>query len=65
MEQFQCQNCGYDMTGIEKYTAAMNSTFYSGVDTTFMDVAGLYNSQINNSVRCPNCGQVGQWIRHY
>lgn len=52
------------MTGIEHLTNTMNSTFYPGVDNTFMDVVGLYNSQFNNSVRCPNCGQVGRWVKH-
>ena len=64
MRQFECTNCGYDMTGIEHLTNTMNSTFYPGVDNTFMDVVGLYNSQFNNSVRCPNCGQVGRWVKH-
>ena len=52
------------MTGIEHLTNTMNSTFYPGVDSTFMDVVGLYNSQFNHSVRCPNCGQVGGWVKH-
>lgn len=65
MEQFQCQTCGYDMTGIERYAAPMNTTFYPGVDTSFVDVVGFYNSQLNNSVRCPSCGQIGQWTRRY
>lgn len=65
MHQFECRNCGYDMTGIEKFSNNIDMGSYSGFGymmPTFM--SGFYDTHISNTVTCPNCGKSGQWIKH-
>lgn len=66
MYQYECGNCGYDMTGIERVTNTMSVAPYGGfVDMMpMMMMGGFYNSTANNTVTCPNCGKSGYWIKH-
>lgn len=65
MHQYECGNCGYDMTGIERFTNTVDVFPYAGMtDMTSMFMGGFYNSLSSNTVTCPNCGKSGYWIKH-
>lgn len=65
MYQFECGHCGYDMTGIEKFTNTIELATYGGFgEMTPMLMSGFYNASPNNTVACPNCGKSGYWIKH-
>lgn len=65
MYQYECGNCGYDMTGIERFTNTIDLAPFGGFGEMMpMMFGGFYNSTINNSVTCPNCGKSGHWIKH-
>lgn len=64
MNQFACSHCGYDMTGIERFSNSMDMCLYSGLSSFIpMELTSLYNSSYS-SVACPNCGKVGTFIKH-
>lgn len=67
MHQFECRNCGYDMTGIEKFTNTLSAAaLYSGYGQSLpLSMDGIYENCIGSStITCPNCGKTGQWIKH-
>lgn len=65
MQQFACGQCGYDMTGIEQLSNGLEMSMYATFNGIMpMGISGFYNSAADNTVRCPNCGTVGHWIKH-
>lgn len=64
MQQFQCAHCGYDMTGIETVANGLDVAMLSQFTNTLpLGMGGFYTNTMNNTVRCPNCGTVGNWIK--
>ena len=62
MNQYACGYCGYDMTGVERFSNSIESMAMQYSDgMTPVGVQGLYNSTVQNTVRCPRCGRVGYW----
>lgn len=65
MQQFECSNCGYDMTGIERFSNTIDMLVYPGLSGFMpMGVTGLYDNGSSNTIACPNCGKVGSFIKH-
>lgn len=64
MYQYQCGQCGYDMTGIESFSNNIDFLGYCGYGSVYPCTGGFFNGNMSNSIRCPHCGKVGHWIKH-
>ncbi|OON98942.1 MAG: hypothetical protein ATN35_02740 [Epulopiscium sp. Nele67-Bin004] len=60
MQNYECENCGYDMTGINKFDTVRNTLQTDEAEGEFP--VSLMSNAIN-SVPCRSCGQVGKWIK--
>ncbi len=64
MQQYECENCGYDMTGIQNANVADGLSFapyegYYGDNSLPLSLTAT----ASNSMTCRNCGNVGNWIK--
>lgn len=65
MYQFECGSCGYDMTGIERFTNTIDLAAYGSFgEMTSTLMSGFYNTSFSSTITCPNCGKSGYWIKH-
>ncbi len=64
MTHYECENCGYDMTGIEKFASTLNTLGYMPYDGYIgSEFPMALMSTATNTVRCPSCGNVGDWVK--
>ncbi|MGL4362428.1 MAG: hypothetical protein ACRCSG_03990 [Cellulosilyticaceae bacterium] len=63
MQQYECGHCGYDMSGIEKFSNSLDMMLIENFDGIMpISTQGLYNMTTNNTVKCPKCGKSGYWL---
>ncbi|MGL4798004.1 MAG: hypothetical protein ACRDDX_05790 [Cellulosilyticaceae bacterium] len=63
MQQYQCGYCGYDMTGVERFSNTLDTMMLQHFDGVMpIGVQGLYDTTASNSVKCPKCGRAGYWV---
>ncbi|ONI43316.1 hypothetical protein AN641_01460 [Candidatus Epulonipiscioides gigas] len=67
MSQYECQVCGYDLTTIESLANRADYLGYisSGLEnySEIYPMTLTYLSTGLNNVECPNCGNIGRWIK--
>ncbi|OON95201.1 MAG: hypothetical protein ATN36_08895 [Epulopiscium sp. Nele67-Bin005] len=68
MQQYECSNCGYDITGIESQRddVGLNMALVNNVDSYLGDlIIPFACAPVTNSISCPNCGQIGSWLKNH
>lgn len=65
MEDFRCQYCGYNMTGIEQFANQFDMIVYPEFDGYVPPIGtGMFNGIQQNKIKCPSCGRPSGFLRN-